>query len=60
MYEALLGRDGFRKGMDLYWERHDGQVGWLHHTARRPRLARVSPTHLDLTSTQLQTSNLNR
>ena len=26
MYEALLGRDGFRKGMDLYWERHDGQA----------------------------------
>ncbi len=24
MYEALLGRDGFRKGMDLYFERHDG------------------------------------
>ena len=26
MYEALLGREGFRKGMDLYWERHDGQA----------------------------------
>jgi aminopeptidase N len=26
MYEALLGRDGFRKGMDLYFERHDGQA----------------------------------
>jgi aminopeptidase N len=24
MYEALLGRDGFRKGMDLYFKRHDG------------------------------------
>ncbi|WP_225972565.1 aminopeptidase N [Ephemeroptericola cinctiostellae] len=24
MYETLLGRDGFRKGMDLYFERHDG------------------------------------
>ena len=24
MYETLLGRQGFRKGMDLYFERHDG------------------------------------
>lgn len=27
MYEAVLGREGFRKGMDLYFQRHDGQVG---------------------------------
>ena len=26
MYETLLGRDGFRKGMDLYFNRHDGQA----------------------------------
>jgi aminopeptidase N len=26
MMERLLGRDGFRKGMDLYFERHDGQA----------------------------------
>ncbi len=26
MYEAILGRDGFRRGMDLYFERHDGQA----------------------------------
>lgn len=26
MMHALLGRDGFRKGMDLYFERHDGQA----------------------------------
>jgi aminopeptidase N len=26
MLETLLGRDGFRKGMDLYFERHDGQA----------------------------------
>ena len=26
MYERLLGRDGFRKGMDLYFERHDGEA----------------------------------
>lgn len=24
MYETLVGIDGFRKGMDLYFERHDG------------------------------------
>ncbi|MEZ0229707.1 MAG: aminopeptidase N, partial [Planctomycetota bacterium] len=26
LYHTLLGRDGFRKGMDLYFERHDGQA----------------------------------
>ncbi|ORJ61253.1 aminopeptidase N [Geothermobacter hydrogeniphilus] len=26
MMQTLLGRDGFRKGMDLYFERHDGQA----------------------------------
>lgn len=26
LYQTLLGRDGFRKGMDLYFERHDGQA----------------------------------
>ncbi len=26
MYETLLGREGFRKGMDLYFERHDGSA----------------------------------
>ena len=26
MIQTLLGRDGFRKGMDLYFERHDGQA----------------------------------
>ena len=26
MYETLLGKDGFRKGMDLYFQRHDGQA----------------------------------
>jgi aminopeptidase N len=26
MIQTLLGRDGFRKGMDLYIERHDGQA----------------------------------
>ena len=26
MYQSLLGAEGFRKGMDLYFERHDGQA----------------------------------
>ncbi|KAK1442008.1 puromycin-sensitive aminopeptidase [Babesia gibsoni] len=26
MYKTILGKDGFRKGMDLYFERHDGQA----------------------------------
>ena len=26
MYRTLLGKDGFRKGMDLYFQRHDGSA----------------------------------
>ncbi len=26
MLQTLVGRDGFRKGMDLYFQRHDGQA----------------------------------
>jgi aminopeptidase N len=26
MYQTLFGRDGFRRGMDLYFARHDGQA----------------------------------
>jgi aminopeptidase N len=26
LYHTLLGQDGFRKGMDLYFEHHDGQA----------------------------------
>jgi aminopeptidase N len=26
MYQTLLGHEGFNKGMDLYFERHDGQA----------------------------------
>jgi aminopeptidase N len=26
MYQTLLGKEGFRKGMDLYFARHDGQA----------------------------------
>lgn len=38
LYEAVLGKEGFRKGMDLYFKRHDGQVNstravWWSHLA---------------------------
>ncbi|HEC04840.1 MAG TPA: aminopeptidase N, partial [Thiothrix sp.] len=26
LYQTLLGKEGFRKGIDLYFERHDGQA----------------------------------
>ena len=26
LYETLLGKDGFRKGMDMYFQRHDGSA----------------------------------
>jgi aminopeptidase N len=26
MYATIVGKDGFRKGMDLYFQRHDGQA----------------------------------
>ncbi|MCK5726460.1 MAG: aminopeptidase N [Thiotrichaceae bacterium] len=26
LYQTLLGKDGFRKGLDLYFQRHDGQA----------------------------------
>ncbi|HWT16180.1 MAG TPA: aminopeptidase N [Patescibacteria group bacterium] len=26
LYRSLLGKDGFRRGMDLYFDRHDGQA----------------------------------
>ncbi len=30
IYQTLLGKDGFRKGMDLYFARHDGQAVTVH------------------------------
>jgi aminopeptidase N len=26
LYEMVLGKAGFRRGMDLYFQRHDGQA----------------------------------
>eukprot|EP01052_Picozoa_sp_SAG31_P046228 SAG31_NODE_8753_length_1394_cov_1.398456_2_plen_110_part_00 len=34
MYETLLGKEGFRAGMDLYFARHDGQVCPTSFTVR--------------------------
>ncbi|WP_373974886.1 aminopeptidase N [Chitinibacter sp. SCUT-21] len=45
MYETLLGRDGFRKGMDLYFKRHDGQAV----TCDDFRAAMADANHADLT-----------
>lgn len=45
MYDTLLGRDGFRKGMDLYFQRHDGQAV----TCDDFRSAMADANHRDLT-----------
>lgn len=34
IYRTLLGEDGFRKGMDLYFDRHDGQAVTVHDFRR--------------------------
>ena len=45
MYENLLGVDGFRSGMDLYFERHDGQAV----TCDDFRAAMADANNVDLT-----------
>jgi aminopeptidase N len=45
MYQTLFGRDGFRKGMDLYFERHDGQAVECDDF----RAAMADANHRDLT-----------
>jgi aminopeptidase N len=34
MMQTLVGRDGFRRGMDLYFQRHDGQAVTCDHFAQ--------------------------
>ena len=34
MLQTLLGRDSFRKGMDLYFERHDGEAATVEEFVR--------------------------
>ena len=41
MYRTLLGVDGFRKGMDLYFQRHDGSRPLPHPTSRKRGGARL-------------------
>ncbi|AHF00690.1 aminopeptidase N [Thiomicrospira aerophila AL3] len=48
LYQTLLGRDGFRKGMDLYFARHDGQAV----TVDDFRLAMADANQQDLTPMQ--------
>lgn len=45
LYQTLLGQDGFRKGMDLYFERHDGQAV----TVQDFRQAMADANQIDLT-----------
>ena len=45
MYETLLGRDGFRRGMDEYFKRHDGQAV----TCDDFRMAMADANDVDLT-----------
>lgn len=45
MYHTLLGADGFRRGMDLYFQRHDGQAV----TCDDFRAAMADANDLDLT-----------
>lgn len=44
LYEMLLGKDGFRRGMDLYFQRHDGQAV----TCDDFRAAMADANHVDL------------
>ena len=48
MYQTLLGKEGFRKGMDLYFRRHDGQAV----TTDDFRMAMQDANDFDLTQFQ--------
>jgi aminopeptidase N len=45
MIAGRLGQEGFRRGMDLYFERHDGQAATIEHFLS----ALGDANHLDLT-----------
>ncbi|HHL31596.1 MAG TPA: aminopeptidase N, partial [Oceanospirillales bacterium] len=49
MYDTLLGREGFRKGMDLYFQRHDGQAV----TCNDFRIAMADANQKDLSQFEL-------
>jgi aminopeptidase N len=44
IYQTLLGESGFRKGMDLYFQRHDGQAVTVHEF----RQAMADANNIDL------------
>lgn len=48
LYQTLLGRAGFRKGMDLYFARHDGQAVTIEDF----RQAMADANQVDLTQMQ--------
>ncbi len=48
MYQTLFGREGFRRGMDLYFQRHDGQAV----TTEDFRNAMADANHTDLSQFQ--------
>jgi aminopeptidase N len=48
MYQTLLGREGFRRGMDLYFDRYDGQAV----TVEDFRNAMADANHVDLSQFQ--------
>ena len=49
LYDTLLGQDGFRKGMDLYFKRHDGQAV----TTEDFLSAMADANHADLSQMQI-------
>ncbi|MDQ6999339.1 MAG: aminopeptidase N [Mariprofundus sp.] len=48
LYQNLLGMDGFRRGMDLYFQRHDGQAV----TTEKFLAAMADANHTDLSQMQ--------
>ncbi len=52
LYQSLLGVDGFRRGMDLYFKRHDGQAVTTEDFLSAMRDANADSTTADLAQMQ--------
>ncbi|MBL4774632.1 MAG: aminopeptidase N [Mariprofundus sp.] len=52
LYQSLLGVDGFRSGMDLYFKRHDGQAVSTEDFLAAMTDANAESKHADLTQMQ--------